>query len=75
MPRVTVKASRKRAEGCAKAVSLVEKVSETTSSLLSHADRVLVVYENQRASLYYEGDAAEHDAAPGPRGGTLPRAG
>ena len=74
MPRVTVKASRKRAEGCSKAVSLVEKVSETTSSLLSHADRVLVVYENQAASLYYEGEAQQQAAAPTLRAGTLPRA-
>lgn len=38
--------------------ALVRKVSETASGLLESNDRVLVVYEKETASIYYEAEAA-----------------
>ncbi|RKG59382.1 hypothetical protein D7X30_09940 [Corallococcus sp. AB011P] len=58
MPVVTVRASSK--QGPAQLDTLVRKVTQTTSGLLEENDRVLVVYGEGRANLYYEG-------APRPR--------
>ncbi|NBD13400.1 hypothetical protein [Corallococcus silvisoli] len=58
MPVVTVRASSK--QGPAQLDTLVRKVTQTTSGLLEENDRVLVVYREGHASLYYEG-------APRPR--------
>ncbi|XXF80817.1 hypothetical protein P2318_13980 [Myxococcaceae bacterium GXIMD 01537] len=35
--------------------TLVRKVTETASDLLERNDRVLVVYDKETASIYYEG--------------------
>jgi phenylpyruvate tautomerase PptA (4-oxalocrotonate tautomerase family) len=51
MPVVKVRASKRLAPGD----SLVRKVTETTSDLLTQSDRVLVVYGKETASIYYEG--------------------
>lgn len=64
MPVVTVRASSK--SGPAQLDSLVRKVTQKTSGLLEENDRVLVVYGNGQASLYYEG-------APPPARAVTPR--
>jgi phenylpyruvate tautomerase PptA (4-oxalocrotonate tautomerase family) len=51
MPVVKVRAPKRPAKGD----SLVRKVTETTSDLLTQNDRVLVVYGKETASIYYEG--------------------
>ncbi|MBN8467499.1 hypothetical protein JYJ95_13335 [Corallococcus exiguus] len=53
MPVVTVRASSK--QGPAQLDTLVRKVTQKTSGLLEENDRVLVVYGEGRANLYYEG--------------------
>ncbi|TSC25868.1 hypothetical protein [Corallococcus sp. Z5C101001] len=63
MPVVTVRASSK--QGPAQLDTLVRKVTQTTSGLLEENDRVLVVYREGHASLYYEG-------APRPRAVSRP---
>ena len=52
MPVVKVRAPNKRV---AQGDSLVRKVTETTGDLLAQSDRVLVVYDKETASIYYEG--------------------
>lgn len=64
MPVVTIKASRK-SKG--RSADLMARVKAQADTLLADAeDRVLVVYGEEAASIYYEGDAS-------PR--ALPRAG
>ncbi|RKG64257.1 hypothetical protein D7V80_27600 [Corallococcus sp. CA054B] len=63
MPVVTVRASSK--QGPAQLDTLVRKVAQKTSGLLEENDRVLVVYSEGRANLYYEG-------APRPRAVSRP---
>ncbi|CAM3989039.1 hypothetical protein G4177_12540 [Corallococcus sp. ZKHCc1 1396] len=53
MPVVTVRAGSKA--GPAQLDALVRKVTQKTSGLLEQNDRVLVVYGEGHASLYYEG--------------------
>ena len=53
MPVVTVRAGSKA--GPAQLDTLVRKVTQKTSGLLEENDRVLVVYGEGHASLYYEG--------------------
>ncbi len=63
MPVVTVRAGKRSS----RFDTLVRKARETASDLLSQNDRVLVVYEKETASIYYEGEGSE----PSP---SLPRA-
>ncbi|MBZ4333515.1 hypothetical protein NR800_06635 [Corallococcus interemptor] len=63
MPVVTVRASSK--QGPAQLDTLVRKVAQKTSGLLEENDRVLVVYGEGRANLYYE-------SAPRPRAVSRP---
>lgn len=63
MPVVTVRASSK--QGPAQLDTLVRKVAQKTSGLLEENDRVLVVYSEGRANLYYE-DAPRPRAVPRP---------
>lgn len=42
-----------------KAESLVRKAAAAASGLLDHSERVLVVYDEGGATLYYESDDAE----------------
>lgn len=60
-------ASKKRPE---RLDTLVRKVSAAASGLLSQSERVLVVYEEGSATLYYEAD----DSEDGIRRHKLPRA-
>ncbi|WP_224360851.1 hypothetical protein [Hyalangium versicolor] len=55
MPVVKVRAPKRVATGD----SLVRKVTETTSDLLAQSDRVLVVYDKETASIYYEGSESQ----------------
>ncbi|NVJ04645.1 hypothetical protein HUW63_05215 [Myxococcus sp. AM001] len=52
MPVVTVRAGNKQRPG--RFDVLVRKTTEKVSDLLEESDRVLVVYEQGCASLYYE---------------------
>jgi phenylpyruvate tautomerase PptA (4-oxalocrotonate tautomerase family) len=56
MPVVTVRARSK--QGPAQLDTLVREVTQRTSGLLEDNDRVLVVYGEGRANLYYEGTPA-----------------
>jgi hypothetical protein len=52
MPRVTIRSIAAAKED---RNQLVAKASAKASEFLQQSDRVLVVYSNQTASLYYEG--------------------
>lgn len=68
MPVVTIKNPRRsRTRG---QEALMARARAQCESLLCDADRVLVVYGTEAASIYYEGEG-EPDGAPRP----LPRAG
>ena len=64
MPVVTVRASNK--SGPAQLDTLVRKVTQKTSGLLEENDRVLVVYSEGHASLYYEGAPPTRAVTPRP---------
>ena len=53
MPCVTIK--RKAAKTAEAASHLMQRVQQKTTDLLDAADRVLVVYEQSGANIYYEG--------------------
>ena len=67
-------ASLRRTQGSKKRIerldSLVRKASAAASGLLCQSERVLVVYEEGSATLYYEAD----DSEDGIRRHKLPRA-
>jgi hypothetical protein len=52
MPRLTIRSIAARTED---RKQLMERVSAKASDILQQSDRVLVVYSNSRANLYYEG--------------------
>lgn len=52
MPCVTIK--RKARNTAQAAATLMEQVQQKTQGLLDAADRVLVVYEQSGANIYYE---------------------
>ncbi|RKG72462.1 hypothetical protein [Corallococcus terminator] len=64
MPVVTVRAGSKA--GPAQLDALVRKVTQKTSGLLEENDRVLVVYREGHASLYYEGEPPARAVTPRP---------
>lgn len=65
MPVVTVRAGSKQRSGTFD--TLVRKATAKASDLLEQGGRVLVVYEKETASIYYEGDGQEPVAVPAPR--------